>query len=118
MEDRTIDEDNVPLLHALFPEHTRQRLYFDQKLFVCIFLFAPRNRRVPDDGGRVSIPALDMPVCTIVASRYLATGEPSRCGMLNAVGKPPGRFFQCARRLLVPKQLIGLVGPEALGVAE
>ena len=114
----TVDEDHIPLFDALLAEDAGEGLDLVEELLVRDPLLGFGDGAVVQDGGQVAVAGVDMAVDAVVAGRYLAIWEP----LPVVVGLTAPQRLRPPRedrgRLLMPVQVLGLVGPETLRVTE
>jgi len=115
---RTVYKDDIALPHALFSEYSRQSFHLVEQLAVCVFLYTPRDRRVPDYCNSCAIASLNMPIDAIICSRYLPVWEPIEARAGHTASECFRWTREGARGYLVPVQLIGLMFPEGFGITE
>lgn len=114
----TVEHYHIALLYALLSQSTSKSFNGIKKLLVCILFLGLGHRTIIVDGNRIAITSLNMPIHAVVARRDLTTRKPLPVWMLGAVLERLGRCLERSVRLLVPVQLLGLLGPKRLRIGQ
>jgi hypothetical protein len=114
----TVKHDYIAFAHAIFPQSSGKNLHLVQQLTVCKFLLGLSDRAIKIDGNLVTMASLDMPVNAVIARGDLAVRKPLPAIVLDAALELLGRELQDRAGLLVPEEMLGLVGPELLGILQ
>lgn len=114
----TVDNHNIALLNPLLPQHPGQHLHLIQQLLVGVLLLRARHRRLPDNCSRIPVPVVHMPIDAVVGRGDFAVGEPGPVLVGISARKRLGPLGHGAGRFLVPVELLGVMQPKTLWVAQ
>lgn len=115
MKELTVKHDHIAFTHAIFPQGTSKDLDLVKQLTVRELLFGLGDGAIKVNGNLIAMASLDMAVDAVVARGDLAVRKPLPAVVFNTALELLGRQLQDGAGLLVPVEMLGLVGPELLG---
>lgn len=107
-----VEHDDVSFPDTRLPQRAAESLDLLEELPIRVSLLCVGDGAIEVDGHLIAIATQDMPIHAVVARGDFAVREPGPAVMRSAAGERLVHPLQSVAGLLVPMEMLGLVGPK------